>query len=141
MTSSDIESLKSPCGSNYTLFVRDHILKLEAAAKKFEQDEQILEDIRREKGSDKELFSIPNIFSDSYEERYFPYCGIHPLPLDTHNESPELDGIEREPKLIHGRRDLEPEMHQPYLSSVHPTHSNSMLAQSSLIIDDVRFRY
>ncbi|XP_030457322.1 lysine-specific demethylase JMJ13 isoform X2 [Syzygium oleosum] len=132
----DIESLKSPCGSNYTLFVRDHILKLEAAAKKFEQDEQILEDIRRDKGSDKELFSIPNIFSDSYEDRYFPYCGIHPLPLDTHNESPELDGIEREPKLINGRRDLEPEMHQPYLSSVHPTHSNCMLAQSSLIIDD-----
>ncbi|XP_056174515.1 lysine-specific demethylase JMJ13 isoform X3 [Syzygium oleosum] len=134
--SHDIESLKSPCGSNYTLFVRDHILKLEAAAKKFEQDEQILEDIRRDKGSDKELFSIPNIFSDSYEDRYFPYCGIHPLPLDTHNESPELDGIEREPKLINGRRDLEPEMHQPYLSSVHPTHSNCMLAQSSLIIDD-----
>ncbi|XP_030524709.1 lysine-specific demethylase JMJ706 isoform X2 [Rhodamnia argentea] len=137
----DIESLKSPCGSNYTLFVRDRILEMEAVAKKFEQDEQILEDIHQDKGSDRELFSMLNLFSDSYEERYFPYCGIefesdHPLPLDTHNESPELDRSERQPKLIHGIRDLEPEMHQPYLSSVYPTHSNSMPAQSSSIIND-----
>ncbi|KAL3716678.1 hypothetical protein ACJRO7_008291 [Eucalyptus globulus] len=131
----DIESIKSPCGSNYTIFVRDHILELEAAAKRFEQDEQILDDIRRDKGSDKELFSIPNLFDDSYNERYIPYCDIHPLSLDA-NESPELDCIEREPELNYGRRDLEPEMHQPCLSSVHPTHSNSMLAQSSSIIDN-----
>jgi len=140
MISSDIESIKSPCGSNYTIFVRDHILELEAAAKRFEQDEQILDDIRWDKGSDKELFSIPNLFDDSYNERYIPYCDIHPLSLDA-NESPELDCIEREPELNYGRRDLEPEMHQPYLSSVHPTHSNSMLAQSSSIIDNLRFRY
>lgn len=131
----DIESIKSPCGSNYTIFVRDHILKLEAAAKRFEQDEQILDDIRRDKGSDKELFSIPNLFDDSYNERYIPYCDIHPLSLDA-NESPELDCIEREPELNYGRRDLEPEIHQPCVSSVHPTHSNSMLTQSSSIIDN-----
>ncbi|KAF8032540.1 hypothetical protein BT93_D1444 [Corymbia citriodora subsp. variegata] len=128
----DIESIKSPCGSNYTLYVRDHLLELETAARRFEQDEQILEDIHWDKGSDDELFSIPNLFGDSY----FPYCDIHQLPLDAHIESPELDCIEREPKLNHGRRDLEPEIHQPYLSSVHPIHSNSMLAQSSSIIDD-----
>ncbi|XP_057972811.1 lysine-specific demethylase JMJ13-like [Malania oleifera] len=41
-------SLDFPCGSNYVLFLRENITKMEDVARKFEQEREILHDVRQQ---------------------------------------------------------------------------------------------
>ncbi|XVE57390.1 hypothetical protein DITRI_Ditri04bG0087200 [Diplodiscus trichospermus] len=75
----DIKSLDFPCGSYHGLFLRDDVAELEAAAKKFEQEDAISEEIERQAESGDDLYSYPlsNKFQADVEDGYFPYCEIN----------------------------------------------------------------
>ncbi|KAM1145443.1 hypothetical protein TB2_036922 [Malus domestica] len=76
----DVRSLDFSCGTNPTLFLREEITELEAAARKFEEDDGVLEAI---KGLGDDLYSYPLNLSQSAEEKgYSRYCEIK-FELDT----------------------------------------------------------
>ncbi|KAE9613279.1 putative [histone H3]-lysine-36 demethylase [Lupinus albus] len=70
----DIESLDLTCGSKYTLYLREDISDLEAAAKIFEQVDGALDEIQ----SDHNLYSYPlsNMFQRAEAKGYTPYCEL-----------------------------------------------------------------
>ncbi|XP_048429485.1 lysine-specific demethylase JMJ706 isoform X3 [Pyrus x bretschneideri] len=73
----DVRSLDFSCGSNPTLFLREEITELEAAARKFEKDDSMLEAIRGLVESGDDLYSYPLNLSLSAEDKgYSPYCEI-----------------------------------------------------------------
>ncbi|XP_022717426.1 lysine-specific demethylase JMJ706-like [Durio zibethinus] len=75
----DIKSLDFPCGSYHGLFLRDDIAEMEAAAKKFEQEDAISEEIERQAENGDDLYSYPlsNKFQTDVEDGYFPYCEVN----------------------------------------------------------------
>ncbi|TYJ06280.1 hypothetical protein E1A91_A12G222600v1 [Gossypium mustelinum] len=75
----DIRSLNLPCGSYRYLFLRDDVAEMEAAAKKFEQDDAISKEIEQqvENGDDLYLFPLSNKLQTDVEDGYFPYCEIN----------------------------------------------------------------
>lgn len=77
MFNTDLKALELPCGSNFTLFLRDDIVELEAAAKKFEQ-EGVLQEIQEGAEGGDDLYSYPssNMFDSAVEDGYSPYCEI-----------------------------------------------------------------
>ncbi|XP_028951612.1 lysine-specific demethylase JMJ13-like isoform X2 [Malus domestica] len=74
----DVRSLDFSCGSsNLTLFLREEITELEAAARKCEKDDSMLEAIRGLAESGDDLYSYPLNLSLSAEDNgYSPYCEI-----------------------------------------------------------------
>ncbi|KAL1315779.1 lysine-specific demethylase JMJ13-like [Arachis hypogaea] len=70
----DIESLDLTCGSKYTLFVREDITDMEAAAKLFEQEDGILPQTQ----SDQNMYCHPlsNMFRKAKANGYTPYCEL-----------------------------------------------------------------
>lgn len=75
----EMSSLVFPCGGGCTLVVREDLPQLEAAAKRFEQDDSVVEDLRHSRNEDLRLLSI--LFPIE-QDRYFPYCEIN-LELDS----------------------------------------------------------
>ncbi|KAE8716237.1 JMJ706 protein [Hibiscus syriacus] len=75
----DIKSLDFPCGSDYGLFLRDDVGEMEAAAKKFEQDDAISKEIEQqdENGDGLYLYPQSNKLQTDVEDGYFPYCEIN----------------------------------------------------------------
>ncbi|KAM3270869.1 lysine-specific demethylase isoform X1 [Capsicum chacoense] len=72
----DPRSLHFPCGSSRTLCLREDILDIETAARKFELDDNVLHDVEHYKeGSDFAL--LLNMFLQVEEEGYVPYCEIN----------------------------------------------------------------
>ncbi|XVF11095.1 hypothetical protein REPUB_Repub07fG0239900 [Reevesia pubescens] len=85
----DIKSLDFPCGSYHGLFLRDDVAEMEAAVKKFEQEDAILKEIERqaENGDDSYSYPLSNKFQTDVEDGYFPYCEIDVVL------NPEIAGI------------------------------------------------
>ncbi|KAK3041546.1 hypothetical protein RJ639_000680 [Escallonia herrerae] len=72
----DAKSLDLPCGGSRTLFVREDISDMEAAAKKFEQEDDIMHEVQRCKsGGDMSL--LLKMFPKAEEDGYTPYCSIN----------------------------------------------------------------
>ncbi|KAJ7943867.1 Lysine-specific demethylase [Quillaja saponaria] len=88
----DIESLDFMCGSKYTLYMRDDITQMEAAAKSFEQEQGILDEIQNQAKTDGNIYSHPlsNMFQRAEEDGYYPYCEIKFEPIQdpvSHSQS------------------------------------------------------
>ncbi|KAF2308817.1 hypothetical protein GH714_020307 [Hevea brasiliensis] len=77
--SHDFKSLNLSCGRNYTLFLREDISAMEAAAISFEKEDRVLEDIQQQVRSGDDLYSYPasNKFLSVIEDGYSPYCEIN----------------------------------------------------------------
>ncbi|PPS09825.1 hypothetical protein GOBAR_AA10824 [Gossypium barbadense] len=75
----DIKSLDFPCGSYRGLFLRDDVAEMEAAAKKFEQEDTISKEIERQTENGDDLYSYPlsNNSQSDLEDGFFPYCEIN----------------------------------------------------------------
>ncbi|WCJ29082.1 Lysine-specific demethylase JMJ706 [Euphorbia peplus] len=73
----DIKSLDT-CGRNYTLFLREDISTMEAAAKIFEKEDGIIEEFKRQAKSGEDLYSYQssNMCPSVLEDAYTPYCEI-----------------------------------------------------------------
>ncbi|TKY58547.1 Lysine-specific demethylase JMJ706 [Spatholobus suberectus] len=70
------ESLDFTCGSKHTLYLREDATDMEAAAKRFEQEVGILNEILKQMKSDKNMYSYPlsNMFQIAEANGYTPYC-------------------------------------------------------------------
>ncbi|XP_050232630.1 lysine-specific demethylase JMJ13 [Mercurialis annua] len=74
----DFTSLDFSCGKNYTLFLREDISVMEAAAKRFEKEDGVVQEIQRQAKSGDDLFCYPSssTFLSGLEDVYSPYCEI-----------------------------------------------------------------
>ncbi|KAM7493897.1 hypothetical protein LguiB_028506 [Lonicera macranthoides] len=72
----DIKSLNLPCGANHTLFLRENISDLEAAAKKFEQEYDILRKVQKYSTSCDDMSLLFKMFPRAEDDGYTPYCDI-----------------------------------------------------------------
>lgn len=74
----DIKSLDT-CGRNYTLFLREDISTMEAVAKKFEEEDGVIKEIKWQAKSGDDLYLYPssNMFPTVLEDGYTPYCEIN----------------------------------------------------------------
>ncbi|CAK9187295.1 unnamed protein product [Ilex paraguariensis] len=73
----EIKSLDLPCGGKCTLFVTEDISDMEAAAKKFEQNEDVLHEVQQHCRSGADMFLLLNMFPRAAEDGYTPYCKIN----------------------------------------------------------------
>ncbi|CAN6855942.1 unnamed protein product [Brassica oleracea] len=71
----DVKKLDLPCGTTRTLFLRDNIEALEAAAKKFEKEEGVSDMLT----TDEELYTYPSsiTLAAAKEDGYSPYSTIY----------------------------------------------------------------
>ncbi|XWS49520.1 hypothetical protein CRYUN_Cryun12cG0010000 [Craigia yunnanensis] len=117
----DIKSLDFPCGSYHGLFLRDDVAEMEAAAKKFEQEDSISEEIERQAENGDDLYSYPfgNKFQTVVEDGYFPFCEIN-VALN-----PEVVAItttmgqpleHRQPTMSHDTGNFRPELTDAFSS-------------------------
>ncbi|XP_075477644.1 lysine-specific demethylase JMJ13-like isoform X1 [Primulina tabacum] len=72
----DIRSLDVPCGGSSTISVREDILKLEAAARQFEQDKDVFNEVEQHFRNDDDFVSLSKIFSGALYDGYIPYGKI-----------------------------------------------------------------
>ncbi|CAH2046139.1 unnamed protein product [Thlaspi arvense] len=73
----DVKKLDLPCGTTRTLFLRDNIESLEAAAKKFEKEDGVsVSDVIT---SDEDLYTYPSSITRpaAKDDGYSPYSTIH----------------------------------------------------------------
>ncbi|KAK1379083.1 Lysine-specific demethylase [Heracleum sosnowskyi] len=73
----DIRSCDFPCGANRTLSVRDDITDMEAAAKKFEQEEIVLLEVQQHCRIGDDMYLLYKIFPRAEENGYTPYCKLN----------------------------------------------------------------
>uniref|UniRef100_A0A5B6ZD14 Lysine-specific demethylase JMJ706 n=1 Tax=Davidia involucrata TaxID=16924 RepID=A0A5B6ZD14_DAVIN len=70
----EVKSLDFPCGCNFTLFLREGISDMEAAAMKFEQEKVMLLEVQQHCRSSDDLFLLSNPRAE--KDGYTPYCEI-----------------------------------------------------------------
>ncbi|KAL3497897.1 hypothetical protein ACH5RR_040629 [Cinchona calisaya] len=102
----DPKSLDLPCGGHLTLFVREDIFDMEAAAKKFEQEEIIMHQVQQHFRHDDDFIMLSSIFPAAEGDGYIPYCDINcesVLAVPTNN-SPSY------PMLCSGEENLRTEL-------------------------------
>ncbi|KHN38951.1 Lysine-specific demethylase REF6 [Glycine soja] len=74
----DVDFLNFNCGSKHTLYLREDIMDMEAAAKMFEHEDGILDEIRKQTKSDQNMYAYPlsNMFQRAEANGYTPYCEL-----------------------------------------------------------------
>ncbi|XP_044503685.1 lysine-specific demethylase JMJ706-like isoform X2 [Mangifera indica] len=115
----DVKLLDLSCGRTFTLFLREDIAEMEAAAKKFEQ-ERVLEEDKQdaERGVDLyKLYSFPSSNTlHGAEDGYSPYCGIN-IELNPEKFEKTQDHSARlEFSCSHGTEDIRNELAEASLS-------------------------
>ncbi|XP_054825026.1 lysine-specific demethylase JMJ13-like [Prosopis cineraria] len=87
----EIEALGFTCGSEHTLHVREDINDLEAAAKRFEREDGIVDEILKQTKGDNNMYSYPlsNMFQRAEANGYTPYCEIEFDPVIEHYSTPD----------------------------------------------------
>ncbi|XP_042025894.1 lysine-specific demethylase JMJ706-like [Salvia splendens] len=72
----DTRSLDWPCGGTPTLAVRENIVEMEAAARHFEDEKDILQEFERKYGNIDDFGSLFCLFSGAENDSYIPYGKI-----------------------------------------------------------------
>lgn len=107
---------------------------MEAAAKKFEQDGGILEEIHRQARSGDNLYSYPlsYMFQKAEKEGYSPYCEIEfevnpELSVTTQDHSQDLKCVaDSQPMLSFGKGSIRSETSEVSLSGAVSNNSSSV---------------
>ncbi|KAF5938730.1 hypothetical protein HYC85_022989 [Camellia sinensis] len=122
----EIKLFDFPCGGDHTLCLREDIFDMEAVAKKFEQEEDILTESQQQCRSGDDSFLLLNKFPTAEDDGYTPYCKINfdliPEIVKTQNQiqQPEL-GSHSWTMLSVGAENLGTEASDVSLSSAAPT--------------------
>jgi hypothetical protein len=69
------EIWKCPCSRDRTVFVRKDIFELETLSKKFEEENGIIDAVRKQMSHGSSTHSYFNCIN--HDAEYFPYCNIH----------------------------------------------------------------
>lgn len=120
---------------------------MEAAAKRFEQEEEIFQEIQHTK-SDDDISPLSDMFSISEEDGYYPYCeidfGLVPeIQVATQVESPELEESSHSQPPVNSEREYyRTETSDASLSCAVSTLCSFLKpVESSSIPKNVRFCY
>ncbi|KAJ4847120.1 hypothetical protein Tsubulata_024594 [Turnera subulata] len=74
----DIQSLDLSCGRKFSLFLRENISEMEAAARKFEKDERVSKEIQKPLKDGEDLCSyLSSTMFQTVADGYYPYCEIN----------------------------------------------------------------
>ncbi|XP_044466143.1 lysine-specific demethylase JMJ706-like isoform X2 [Mangifera indica] len=121
----DVKSLDFSCGRTFTLFLREDIAEMEAAAKKFEQ-EGVLDEFNQEADCGVDLYALYSFPSSNMlhdvDDGYSPYCEIsielNPERYEkTQDQSTRLEySCCKQPTLSHGTKDIRSELAEASLS-------------------------
>ncbi|CAL2258631.1 unnamed protein product [Prunus armeniaca] len=135
----EAKSLDFSCGSNPILFLREEITELEAAARKFEMEDGMLEEIKGLGENGDDYYSYPLISSQSTEEKgYSRYCEIKfelnpKLTGTTHYRSQEPEpGSHGQPMLSCGAKCSSPAVSDASLSCAASTLCSLLEPRESL---------
>lgn len=86
----EIKSIDFPCGRNHTLCLREDIHNMEAAAKKFELEDDILCKAQQQCANGDDLFLVLNNLPTAEQDGYAPYCKINLYPNQEIAETQDL---------------------------------------------------
>ncbi|KAI4314516.1 hypothetical protein L6164_027418 [Bauhinia variegata] len=124
----DIEPLDFNCGNKHTLYLREDITDMEAAAKRFEQENGILDEILKQIKGDENMYTYPllNMFQRAAADGYTPYCEIKGGTVTEFYSSPDQSTNNQEhhvPQsqfiLRHSSEDLKSQVSEvPFSSAV-----------------------
>ncbi|KAI5327483.1 hypothetical protein L3X38_026879 [Prunus dulcis] len=135
----EAKSLDFSCGSNPILFLREEITELEAAARKFEMEDGMLEEVKGLGENGDDYYSYPLISFQSTEEKgYSPYCEIKfelnpKLTGTTHYRSQEPEpGSHGQPMLSCGAKCSSPAVSDGSLSCAASTLCSLLEPRESL---------
>lgn len=76
MPTSENEIESCNCGCSRIIFMRKDILELEAASQKFEQEDGILDEAKKQAAQMDDLLMLPNLFCYDEKNGYAPYCDV-----------------------------------------------------------------
>ncbi|KAJ9549610.1 hypothetical protein OSB04_022153 [Centaurea solstitialis] len=72
----EFKSLDLPCGSNFTLSVRDELLDMEAVSRMFEEDEDIVNEAEQQITNGSDMALLSKLYQLAEDDEYNPYCKI-----------------------------------------------------------------
>ncbi|XP_071692735.1 lysine-specific demethylase JMJ13-like [Rutidosis leptorrhynchoides] len=72
----EIKQLNLPCGTNFTLSVRDDLLDMEAVSKLFEEDKDIVKQVQHQDVNEKDMVMLSKLYPLAENDGYHPYCKI-----------------------------------------------------------------
>nr|XP_043608846.1 lysine-specific demethylase JMJ706 [Erigeron canadensis] len=72
----EFKRLNLPCGTNFTLSVRDELLDMEAVSRMFEEDKDIANEVQHQIKSGNERILLSKLYPLAEDDGYDPYCKI-----------------------------------------------------------------
>ncbi|XP_047307181.1 lysine-specific demethylase JMJ706 [Impatiens glandulifera] len=83
------------CGNKLTLYLRDDIIEMEDAAKKFELEDDVISDIQPPYRNSDDYFDLLSKFPKAEEDGYSPYCDINLENLQRSGASSQSVGYQQ----------------------------------------------
>ncbi|MFS7888413.1 putative transcription factor & chromatin remodeling JUMONJI family [Helianthus anomalus] len=72
----ELKSLDLPCGTNFTLSVRDELFDMEIASKMFEEDNDITNEVKRQFRNESDTILLSKLYPLAENDGYSLYCKI-----------------------------------------------------------------
>ncbi|KAF5774643.1 putative transcription factor & chromatin remodeling JUMONJI family [Helianthus annuus] len=72
----EFKLLNLPCGDKFTISVRDNILDMEAVARTFEHEKDIINEVQQQSGISSDMILLSKLYPLTEHEAYDPYCKI-----------------------------------------------------------------
>ncbi|MFS7926965.1 putative transcription factor & chromatin remodeling JUMONJI family [Helianthus anomalus] len=72
----EFKLLNLPCGDKFTISVRDNILDMEAVARTFEHEKDIINEVQQQSGISSDMILLSKLYPLTEHESYDPYCKI-----------------------------------------------------------------
>ncbi|KAM0070046.1 putative transcription factor & chromatin remodeling JUMONJI family [Helianthus debilis subsp. tardiflorus] len=72
----EFKLLNLPCGDKFTISVRNNILDMEAVARTFEHEKDIINEVQQQSGISSDMILLSKLYPLTEHEAYDPYCKI-----------------------------------------------------------------
>ncbi|KAI3812584.1 hypothetical protein L1987_17295 [Smallanthus sonchifolius] len=116
----DYKSLNLPCGTNFTLSVRDELFDMETVSKMFEEDKDIIDEVKHQFRNGNDTILLSKLYPLAENDGYKMYCKIDfQQGCNLRHTVPEITDIAETCSLnnhMHGdnssSKDVDMEMHK-----------------------------
>lgn len=106
----EFKQLNLPCGTNFTLSVRDDLLDMEAVSRLFEEDKDIVKEVLHQDNSGGDLSLLSKLYPLAETNGYHPYCKIE---FEQGCNSKQLqDDTSSSTRSLDSSKDIAVEMHK-----------------------------
>ncbi|KAI3501568.1 hypothetical protein L1887_29447 [Cichorium endivia] len=76
----EFKPLDLPCGTNFTLSVRDELLEMETVSRRFEEDKDIVNEVQKQLNNGSDTVFLSKLYRVTEDDSYSPYCKIDFVP-------------------------------------------------------------